>query len=257
MPPSYTRRTTFIGAMGALGLAGLSDRVVASPRRPIRALAFDGFTILDPRAIPAAVSAVFPEKGKAIAGAWTAKIFELSWIETAAGRYSGFRALADAALQQVGELNGITIGPADRASLISTFGRLPLWPDAEVTLQKLRQSGIRLAFLSNLEEGDLEANMRRNGLDRLMEPPLSTDKVGAFKPSSRAYAMARDHFGLAADGIGFAAFGGWDALGAKWFGYRTAWVNRLGSPAERLSPAPDVSGSDLSSVLRLAAAGGK
>lgn len=252
MPPSYSRRTTFIGALGAIGLASLSARVLASPpHAPIRALAFDGFTIFDSRAIPAAVSAMFPDKGKAISSAWMAKIFELSWIETAAGRYSGFRALADAALLQVAELNGITIGPADRARLVSTFGSLPLWPDAAAILQGLRQSGVRLAFLSNLEQGDLEASMRRNGLDALMEPPLSTDKVGAFKPSPRAYAMAIDHFGLGADGIGFAAFGGWDALGAKWFGYRTVWVNRLGSPAERLSPGPDFSGGDLSSVLRL------
>lgn len=256
MPPSYTRRTTFIGAIGALGLAGLSDRVRASPPHgPIRAVAFDGFTIFDPRVIPAAVSAMFPDKGKAVAGAWMAKIFELSWIETAAGRYSGFRALADAALLQVAELDSITIGPADRARLVSTFGELPLWPDAVGTLQRLRQSGVRLAFLSNLDQGDLAANMRRNGLDALMEPPLSTDEVGAFKPSPRAYAMATEHFGLTTDCIGFAAFGGWDALGAKWFGYRTAWVNRLGSHAERLLPVPDVSGGDLSSVLRLAAMG--
>lgn len=249
---SYTRRTTFMGALGAIGLVCLADRAAASsPHGQIRALAFDGFTIFDPRAIPAAVSAMFPDTGKALASAWTAKIFELSWIETAAGRYSGFRALADAALLQAGEAHGVAISPENRARLVSIFANLPLWPDAAATLHSLRQSGMRLVFLSNLEQGDLEANMRRHGLDAVMEPPLSTDRVGAFKPSRRAYAMGTVHFGLPADGIGFAAFGGWDALGAKWFGYRTAWVNRLSSPAERLSPGPDISGGDLSIVLRL------
>jgi len=32
--------------------------------------------------------------------------------------------------------------------------------------------------------------------------------------------------GLRKEEIVFAAFGGWDAVGAKWFGYPTFWVNR-------------------------------
>jgi len=40
--------------------------------------------------------------------------------------------------------------------------------------------------------------------------------------------------------IAFAAFGAWDAAGAKWFGYPTVWVNRGGVPAEELDARPDV-----------------
>jgi 2-haloacid dehalogenase len=47
----------------------------------------------------------------------------------------------------------------------------------------------------------------------------------------------------------FAAFGGWDAAGAKAFGYPTVWVNRFNQPAEELGNQPDQISSDLSGLL--------
>ena len=47
----------------------------------------------------------------------------------------------------------------------------------------------------------------------------------------------------------FAAFGGWDAYGAKSFGYATYWVNRFGLPAERLGIPPDQTSGDLAGLL--------
>lgn len=218
----------------------------------IRALAFDGFTIFDVRAVAAAVVFRFPEKGAALATAWMNKLFALSWLETSAGRYSGFEAVADAALAFSAASLHLSVTEAERRDLVTVFAQLPLWPDARPVLETMRRAGLRLAFLSNLSAPMLQAAMRANHLDDLMEPPLSTDRVRAFKPSPRAYAMGPDGFGLPREAIGFVAFGGWDALGATWFGYRTAWINRLGVPAEPLPPAPALTAPDLSAALRLA-----
>jgi 2-haloacid dehalogenase len=49
----------------------------------------------------------------------------------------------------------------------------------------------------------------------------------------------------------FAAFGGWDAAGAKAFGYPTVWVNRSNQPAEELGVRPDHVSSDLSGLVEL------
>jgi hypothetical protein len=43
----------------------------------------------------------------------------------------------------------------------------------------------------------------------------------------------------AARAIGFVSSNGWDACGAKSFGFRTFWVNRGGVPADALDAAPD------------------
>lgn len=241
-------------SMLALALAGAAVPPVAAQARGgarIEALAFDGFTVFDPRPINAAVVSMTGDRGAALAGAWTNKLFGLSWLETAAGRYSGFAALADAALLHSARSQGVELGDAQRRELVETFSRLPAWPDAGDRLEALRKGGVRLAFLSNLSADMLTANMRRNGLDSLMEPPLSTDRVRAFKPSPQAYAMGPAYFRKPRERIGFVAFGGWDALGAKWFGYRTAWINRLGVTPETLDPAPDAVARDLSAALRL------
>jgi 2-haloacid dehalogenase len=45
------------------------------------------------------------------------------------------------------------------------------------------------------------------------------------------------------------AFAGWDAVGAKSFGYPTFWVNRLGLPPEELGVQPDAIGANLTDLL--------
>ena len=52
------------------------------------------------------------------------------------------------------------------------------------------------------------------------------------------------------EAIAFAAFGGWDAAGAKAFGYPTFWVNRLGLPVEQLGVQPDGIGASLEDLVR-------
>lgn len=253
--PSLGRRSALLSILGAAALgsgAAAQGRSAAAGRRPaIKALAFDGFTLLDPRPVSAAVVALLPEKGAQLAVAWANKLFALSWLETSAGRYSGFAAIADAALDFSAQAMGIDLSPPQKQALVAVYGGLPVWPDTAGTLEALHKAGVRLAFLSNLGADMLESNMRANGLDRWMDAPLSTDQVRAFKPSPRAYAMAEGHFGLPRNEIGFVAFGGWDALGARWYGYRTAWINRLGVTEETLTPRPDATARDLSAIAAL------
>lgn len=47
----------------------------------------------------------------------------------------------------------------------------------------------------------------------------------------------------------FAAFGGWDAYGAKSFGYTTYWVNRFNLPVEELGIAADRTSNNLEGLL--------
>jgi 2-haloacid dehalogenase len=61
--------------------------------------------------------------------------------------------------------------------------------------------------------------------------------------------MGIDAFGLKRDEIAFVAFAGWDAAGAKSFGYPTFWVNRLNLPVEELGVAPDAMGGNLSDLV--------
>lgn len=245
LPPN--RRAVMAGMAAALATASKT----ASPSR-LRAIAFDAFPIFDPRSIAGVARERLGEKGDALTAAWFAKVFGYTWLESAAGRYLPFAVLADAALRHTAQATGVVLDEETRRALVDQFDRLDIWPDVKPALARLRTAGVRLVFLSNLSEGTLRANMKRNHIAGLFESPLSTDRVRRFKPAPQAYRMAIEALRLPREQIGFAAFGGWDAVGATWFGYRTAWVNRAGAPAEPLDAQPAFTSHGMESVLALA-----
>jgi 2-haloacid dehalogenase len=61
--------------------------------------------------------------------------------------------------------------------------------------------------------------------------------------------MGLDAFGLKREEILFAAFAGWDAAGAKLFGYPTFWVNRQKQPREQLDASPDGEGLGMADLV--------
>ena len=101
----------------------------------------------------------------------------------------------------------------------------------------------------------LQANAENAGLTGLFDALVSTDTNRTYKPDRRAYQLGMERLHLAKHDILFAAFGGWDAAGAKAFGYPTVWVNRSNQPAEELGIRPDHISSDLSGLLEFVLSG--
>jgi 2-haloacid dehalogenase len=247
---TLSRRTVLGAAAIGTVLAPLARPAAATSR--IQAIAFDGFPIFDPRSVTAAAQRLFPEQGEKLAAIWSQKLFDYTWIETAAGQYSNFEMLAQQALLFASDSLHLDISEAQSVELVGSYSRLDVWPDVKPALARLRGAGLRLVLLSNMTEAMLRSNMKRSGIEDFFEPPLSTDRVRRYKPSPTAYQMAVDALALPKDAIGFAAFGGWDAVGAAWFGYRTAWVNRFLLPNEMLGPKPAVTAPGLEAVRQLA-----
>jgi 2-haloacid dehalogenase len=65
----------------------------------------------------------------------------------------------------------------------------------------------------------------------------------------RAYRLGMDERHLNKQDILVVAFGGWDAAGAKAFGYPTFWVNRSNQPFEELNIRPDQTSTNLDGLL--------
>jgi len=216
----------------------------------IKAIAFDGFPIIDPRPVFARAEEIFPGQGSELSNAWRIRQFEYTWLRSLGGRYVDFWQVTEAALVFAAKSLKIELSAGQRDHLMQTYLELKAWPDVAPALQQLRDAGIRMAFLSNLTDAMLDAAVRNSGLEGFFEGHLSTDKVRAFKPDPRAYQMGVDAFGLRKEQIAFAAFAGWDAAGAKWFGYPTFWVNRLNAPLEELDAVPDGIGASLGDLVK-------
>ena len=78
---------------------------------------------------------------------------------------------------------------------------------------------------------------------------LAVFLFGALTIASTSVELGVDRLNLEKRDIVFAAFGGWDAAGAKSFGYPTVWVNRLNQPLEQLGIQPDRTVTDLNGLL--------
>jgi 2-haloacid dehalogenase len=246
--PAAPSRREFLG-LAAAGLVAGQGAVelpkASAPPSAIEAIAFDALTVFDPSAVVGVAEAVFPNHGAALAAAWRTRQFEYTWLRTAAGRYVDFRTVTADALVFAARTMKLELTPARHDRLMEAFLAMKAYPEAPAALLALRQSGLRLGFLTNMTQAMVDAAVRNAQLEGVFEHILSTDRVRAYKPDPRAYEMGVDAFGVAPDAIVFAAFGGWDAVGAKWFGYRTFWVNRAGAPLEQLGVEPDGAGSDL------------
>lgn len=249
-------RRRLLAQAGTAVAAGMSNDIAPARAgaKGIEAIGFDAFTIFDPRSVAASVEESFPGKGKEIVSAWRLRQFEYCWLRTLNGNYAEFRQITEEALVFACKSAKVDLEASARAKLMDAAFQFKPWPDSVAALRSMRNAGIRLAYVSNLTPKILATVSDAAGITDLFEHRLSTDLVKAFKPDPRAYRMAEKAFGLPRDKILFAAFGGWDAAGAKSFGLSTFWVNRLDAPVEELGVRPDAIGSDLIELTKFVGA---
>ncbi len=236
------------GGIAATTLLSTPILTFASEGTKIKAVAFDAFPIFNPKPVFDTVTSLYPDKAATLINTWKTAQFEYTWLRTTAGQYKNFLEVTEDALVFAAKKNAIELTSDKRRQIIETYHHLNIWPDVLPVLKSLKEAGVRLCFLSNFTENMLSSNIKNNQLDEYFEHLLSTDRVKAFKPSPVAYQMGIDTLKLKKDEIAFAAFAGWDAVGAKWFGYPTYWVNRQNAPLDELSVVPDGSGKDLAGL---------
>jgi 2-haloacid dehalogenase len=249
---SFTRRQFVATSVASIAAATLSGSPMAFPSgqtKKIKAIAFDAFPIFDPRPIFTLVENMYPEKGVELGDVWRAKQFEYSWLRTAAGQYNDFWKVTKDALIFAARKTGITLTADHEKQLMDQYLSLNVWPDVLSALQILKQNGIRLSFLSNMTNEMLASCIKHSKIETYFDAVISTDNAKTYKPDPAAYRLGIDTLKLRKEEILFVAFAGWDASGAKWFGYPTFWINRLGTSVEELNAIPDGMGETMTDLV--------
>lgn len=237
----------FIATLVAVLLAS-SASAQAAPR--FKAVAFDYFVIFNPNSVVPEVEKAYPGKGLEFTKAWRAKQFEYGFLRSLADRHEDFFKVTEDALVYTAEAMQLPLPPDVRTRLLNAYLSLQPWPDAVEGLRKLKAAGVRIITIANFSPRMLRANAEHAGIVDLFDELLSTEVNKTYKPDPRAYALGMERLGLKKDKVAFAAFGGWDAYGAKSFGYPTYWVNRFNLPAEKLGLAPDATSNDFAGLVR-------
>lgn len=243
-----TRRDT-------LGLAASTLAATLIPSRPtaaaakIEVVAFDAFPVFDPRPIFEKLETIAPGRGKELGDLWRTRQFEYTWLRTVGGEYEDFWKVTRDALGYAADALGIELSRQQTSEIMDGYLNVKAWPDAPAALEALKAQGLQLAFLSNFTPHMLQAAIESAGLEGTFDQALSTDALRTFKPDPRAYRMAVEKLNTPRERILFVPFAGWDAAGAKWFGYETFWVNRLGTPPEALGVKADGMGRNLDDLV--------
>ena len=85
---TITRRNLVAGlaAGGALSGAVAPSLGRAAASRRFKAVAFDGFPIIDPRPVAALSEQLFPGNGAELSNSWRTRQFEYCWLRTLSGQ---------------------------------------------------------------------------------------------------------------------------------------------------------------------------
>ena len=189
--------------------------------------AFDAYgTLFDLGSVVERSAARLGEKGPRLLALWRQKQLEATWLRSLMRRHAPFE-------------------------LLDGFRTVAPYPDVRPTLEALRRDGVRCAVLSNGTPAMLSAALAASGLAGLLDPVLSVESVGIYKPDPRVYALLESATGLPRRRIAFVSSNRWDVAGASAYGLAVVWANRAGARDEPLPGKPLGEVSSLSQLPAL------
>ncbi len=225
----------------------------------LRGVVFDAYgTLFDVYSISKRAEQRYPGMGAAISTTWRDKQIEYSRLVTLSDPspsgsryYQTFWELTRAALVYSLQKLNLSHTVVEIDDLMSGYARLESYPECLAVLQAVKARGLVSAILSNGSPDMLRAAAENSGLTPWLDHLISVDAVRQFKTSPACYALASQVLGIPTGSLLFVSSNGWDVVGARWFGFRTCWVNRQGLPFETIGERPHHMCSALDGVLAL------
>ena len=209
----------------------------------LEAFVFDAYgTLFDVHSVVARCESCWPGKGAQLSQLWRAKQLEYTWQRSLMQRYAPFSTVTREALAYACEALGLESSAAQTEALMREYCALAPYSDVRPTLGKLHA---KRAILSNGSPDMLAPLVERSGLE--FDAVISVDELKVYKPAPAVYQLAVQK--LHTSKIAFVSSNCWDALGAKSYGFEVYWINRAGTPVDRLGFKPDRVLKNLHEVL--------
>ena len=198
----------------------------------IKAVVFDAYgTLYDIQSVADVTERAFPGYGEIVTQIWRIKQLEYTWLRSLMRRYQDFSVITRESLTYTLKVLGLQNDARVFERIMEKYLHLDLYPDAAATLAAM--AGRKLAILSNGSPGMLGALVQNSGL--VLDATISVDSKKIFKPSPEAYALIESTLGVAPDDVLFVSSNPWDACGAKAFGLKVAWIERVTPEAMALA----------------------
>ena len=168
---------------------------------------------------------------------WFSELILYSQTLTLAGQYVDFGTLAVSMLRMRADAEQIRLPPDAADRLKAQLAALPAHRDVVPALSRMRDAGLRLVTLTNSGSDAQRQQLEHAGIGFLFDRQYSVETVRAFKPHPSTYAMVASAEGVDLADLTLGACHGWDTIGARLAGCRTAFVTRPGNVEPSLSVA--------------------
>jgi len=119
--------------------------------------------------------------------------------------------------------------------------------DVETQLPKLATK-YQLSVLSNGTPRMLRIAFDTAGLSNIVHPLISVNDIKIYKPHRSVYQYANQVLGIPTSRILFVSSNCWDAIGARAYGFPSAWINRQNDPIDTLGTVPKYIFSDMNEL---------
>ena len=202
----------------------------------IKAVVFDAYgTLYDVQSVAEITDKAFPGYGEMITQIWRMKQLEYTWLRSLMGRYEDFSVITQQSLAYTLKLLGLKYSADVFDRIMDKYVRLDLYPDAKQALSEMQNR--KLAILSNGSTDMLNALVHNTGMDKVLDQTISIDSKKIFKPSPKAYTLIEARLGIAPAHVLFVSSNPFDVCGAKAFGLRVAWIERVTAEAMAIACA--------------------
>lgn len=192
----------------------------------VKSVVFDAYgTLYDVQSVSSVIHETFPKHSDVITQVWRIKQLEYSWLRSLMGRYEDFWSVTRESLTFTLQQLGLGYEPGLFDQIMDKYLNLDPFPDAEATLELIRSA--KPAILSNGSPEMLEALVENTGFSSLLDAVISVDSRKIFKPSRETYALVEAELGVSPSEVLFVSSNAFDACGAKSFGMRVAWIERV------------------------------
>lgn len=169
----------------------------------------------------------------------------------AAGSFARFRDLAADSLGGLCSRYDVPEPETAVEHVLSAFAELPAHPDVAPGLRRIHEAGVRLVTLTNGATAMSDRMLADEGLLDIVQPRLSVETPGRWKPHPDAYRFAAEQCGVAPEQMALAAVHPWDIDGAQRAGLVGCWIDRRGTPYPSSFRAPDVRAGDFGELADL------
>ncbi|CAM3607979.1 haloacid dehalogenase type II [Zobellia roscoffensis] len=171
---------------------------------------------------------------------WFRTLLHYSLTETLTGNYEDFSVIGKATLKMTMQKFDKNLSDDALDSILGNIKKLPAHDDVEEGLKILKGDGIKLVALSNSNAKLLNEQLQFAGIASYFDAIVSVEEVASYKPEAAPYKAVLAKMSVSPENTMMVAAHGWDILGAKRAGLRTAFVAREGHAIYPLNGTPEI-----------------